>query len=164
MPRELDALKTEIQAYLEENGFALFHGCSRMMDDLSMVHWDILKYPEYQPFLAAARQLGVKMIVLHHREFTEANIDDALQRLEDCDLPLEESRTLTRRLEDSRMYVGFTCALELSFDFQDRVYMFDLRADWYLDFLDAIEDIEPYFDDDDDEDDDGPIGGYYSRN
>jgi len=35
-----------------------------------------------------------------------------------------------------RAYEGFTCALELSFDLQARVYLFNLRAEWYEEYLD----------------------------
>jgi hypothetical protein len=164
MKQDLDSLKKEIQNSVERSGFALFHGCSRVLDDIHMVHWDVDRHPELEPFLAAARQVGVKMLVLHHREFTESNVDDAIERLDDCEMSMEDRHDLERRLEALRKYDGSTCAIELSFDYQDRVYMFDVRTDWYMDFIDALEEIEPYFDDEDEEDDDDTIGGYYSRN
>lgn len=164
MTRDLNALKTEIESHLEANGLVVFHGCSRAMDDIHTIHWDVDRHPDYGPFVKAARDAGVKMIVFHHREFGVGYVDDALERLEESDMPAEERRPLEHRLRDLRMYAGFTCALELSFDYQERVYLFELRTEWYLEFLDTLEEIDVYFPGDDDEDEEGPIGGYYSRN
>lgn len=165
MTRDLDTLKNEIPAHLEANGFVIFYGCSRSMDDPHVVNWDIERHPDYEAFLKAAREAGVKLIVFHHRDFGAGNVDEALERLEECGMPLEDSRSLERRLRDMRIYEGFTCALELSFDYQDRAYMFELRAEWYLDFLDALDEIDVHYSHgDEDEDEEGPIGGYYSRN
>ena len=63
-----------------------------------------------------------------------------------------------------RAYDGFTCAIELSFDFEGRAYIFDLRTEWYEEFNDMLDDIEAAIPDEDEDDDEGPIGGYFSKN
>ncbi len=163
MSLNLDTLKTEVLEHLEKNGFVVFHGYSRLSDADSFVAWDTDRQPEYQKFLDAARMAGVKLIVYHFREFTQAHLDEAGERLEACELGVEEQRGLERRLRDLRAYEGFTCALELSFDLAGRVYLFNVRADWYEDYLDLLEELDDVMPEED-EDEDSLGGGYYSRN
>jgi hypothetical protein len=66
-------------------------------------------------------------------------------------------------LNELRSYAGFTCALELSFDHEGRVYMFDLRTEWYEELSDMLEDLHVMDTGSDDEDDD-TMGGYFSKN
>jgi len=40
MALDLETLRTEIQAYLDESGAAVFHGYHRMIDTLNPVSWD----------------------------------------------------------------------------------------------------------------------------
>ena len=63
-----------------------------------------------------------------------------------------------------RDYSGFTCALELSFDYQGRVYLFSLRAEWYEDYLDLLEEIDAAIPGEEGEEDQGSMGGYFSQN
>lgn len=163
MSLNLDDLKAEVLQYLGAQGFVVFHGYSRLSDTDSFVAWDIDQQPDFHKFLDAAKQAGVKLIVYHHREFTRAHVDDATERLEGCDISAEEQRNMERRLREMRAYEGFTCALELSFDLEARVYLFNLRAEWYEEFLDLLEEIDAAAPDDEDDDDDS-MGGYYSRN
>jgi hypothetical protein len=61
-------------------------------------------------------------------------------------------------------YEGFTCQIELSFDHAQRVYIFDLRTEWFDDLSELIERIQESFHDDD-EGTESPLGGgYYSNN
>ncbi|HOK45661.1 MAG TPA: hypothetical protein PLA43_19625 [Bryobacteraceae bacterium] len=162
MSLNLDELKTEVLRHLEKEGFVVFHGYSRLADTDSFVAWDTERHPSYQKFLEAAKKAGVALIVYHHREFTQAHVDEAAERLEGCDFSVEEQRAMERKLRELREYEGFTCALELSFDLNGRVYLFNLRAEWYEDYLDLLEEMDAAMTDE--EDDDEPMGGYYSRN
>jgi hypothetical protein len=162
MNLNLDALRTEILERLEAEEFVVFHGYSRLGEADSFVAWDVDRQPDYRKFLDAARRAGVKLIVYHFREFTHAHLEDATERLEECEVSADERRALDRRLRDMRSYEGFTCAIELSFEFEARVYLFNLRAEWYEDYLDLLEEIDASITDDDGDDD--SMGGYYSRN
>ena len=162
MSLNLDELKTEVLQHLEKQGFVVFHGYSRLADTDSFVAWDTERQPSYQKFLDAAKKAGVALIVYHHREFTQAHVDEAAERLEGCDFSVEEQRAMERKLRELRAYEGFTCALELSFDLGGRVYLFNLRAEWYEDYLDLLEEMDAALTDE--EDDDESMGGYYSRN
>jgi len=164
MNLNLDQLKTEVLEYMEAEAFVVFHGYSRLAETDSFVAWDTERLPEYRSFLSAAKKAGVKMIVYHFREFSATHLEDAEERLEDSDMQPDDRRAIDRRLRDLRSYEGFTCALELSFDYQGRVYVFNLRADWYDDYLDLIEELDAALPDDEEADDDALGGGYYSRN
>jgi len=81
MKLNLDSLKTEIQRYLQENGFLLFRGVSHGLDEMFEVSWDTGRYPDYKPFLEIAKELGVRLIIFHHRELAEGVIDEAIEDL-----------------------------------------------------------------------------------
>ncbi len=161
MNLDLDSLKTEILEYLKKEDFVVFHGYSRLAATDSFVAWETNRVPDYRTFLAAAKSAGVRMIVYHYREFTSAHVDEASDRLEEADLPADEQRQFERKLRDLHGYEGFTCALELSFDYEGRIYTFNLRADWYEDYLDMLEELDISIPD---EDEDDTMGGYYSSN
>jgi hypothetical protein len=162
MNLNLDTLKTEILDFLGAEGFVVFHGYSRLTDTDSFVAWDSDRLPDYRMFLDAAKRAGIRLIVYHFREFTSVHVDEAADRLEACELQADEHRNLERRLRDLRAYEGFTCAIELSFDHEGRVYLFNLRSDWYEEYLDLLEEIDASMPEDEEEDD--SMGGYFSRN
>jgi len=164
MNANLDTLKNEVEKYLAEKGFNVFHGLSRIMDSLPIVYWDCERSADFRAFLDVAQRSGATLIVFHHEEFTPDNIDEALDQLEAAGMPAEDQRTMERRLKELRAYEGFTCTVELSFDHEGRIYVFDLRTDWYNELTDIVDEIEMYGSDVDEEDDNGPIGGYFSRN
>jgi hypothetical protein len=162
MKQNLDTLKTEIDNYLKQSGFVVFYGMSRSIDEAPEIDWDTAHYPDYRQFLEVAKQLSARLIVLHHREFDSEIIDRALDQLEGTSVEYEDRRHIEARLRELNMYDGFTCVIELSFDYQDVMYMFELRTDWYNELNDILEqlDIAP----DGEADDDDTFGGYYSKN
>ena len=81
MKHNLDSLKTEIASHLKENGFVVFHGFSRSVDEGPEVEWDTFHYPDYKHFVAVANELGIKLMVLHHREFSSTIIDRAIDEI-----------------------------------------------------------------------------------
>jgi len=162
MKPNLDALKTEIEEYLEQAGVAVFYGYPRFLDTSPAVEWDCDQYPDFRLFVKAAISAEVKVIVFNQREFSSALIEDALEELASCDLPVDESEELERRLNQLQDYNGSVCGVELSFDHQGRVFLFDLRTEWYEEFAEIMDEIhlmtQP------DEEDDSPITGYFSKN
>ena len=163
MKPNLDTLKTEIEQYLEESGLAVFYGYSRALESMPAVYWDCDQYPDYKLFVKAARTAEAKVIVFHQREFSADQVDDAIEQLAGCDMPREEYHELERRLNDMRVYDGFVCAVELSFDHEGRVFLFDLRTEWYEDLSDILDEIH-IMDAESDNDDDTPMSGYFSKN
>lgn len=164
MKLDLDHLKAEIEEHLKNLGFVVFQGHSRIANSAPFVYWDTEANPDFREFLEVARQCGVRLVVFHHREFTQRYLDDAMDRLELAEMPRDDQRPLERRIKALTDYVGFTCHLELSFDWESRVYYFSLRTEWYEDLLDILEEIDAAFSEDDEEEGEGPVGGYFSRN
>jgi hypothetical protein len=154
----LDTLKQEILEYLGKSGFAVFHSHPGGLEGLPMVTWDTDRYPDYQIFLETARNVGCKMILFASRDFDVAEIDEALEQLEECDMPSEERREGERRVRSLRGYEGVTCSLELAFDHHARMYVYELRPDWYEEFLGVCDEITSHLPADEDED--GRLGGF----
>ena len=162
MYRNLDTMRSEIQAYLESHGIGVFHGYPRGGEHTSAVYWDVDEHPEYQGFLAAAEKAGVRLVSLYANQFSDAHIDDAIDRLEESALPRENRRSLEARLREMGVYAGFICQIELSFDFSPRVYIFDLHTEWFNDFNEILDLIEEAYEEDEDQE---PLGGgYFSKN
>lgn len=165
MRQNLDTLKNEVVDYIRSQGIILFHGCSRILGSQASVSWDTHRYPDFRAFLDCARALGVKLVVLHHQEFSAAAVDDALDQLGEADIEPDEQRSLERRLEEMRVYQGLVSAVELSFDYDRRIYLFNVLTDWYMEFMDTVDEIESYIPEEEGEDEEeGPVGGYFSRN
>lgn len=163
MKPNLDVLKPEIELYLEEKEMAVFYGYTRSLDTVPVVYWDCDQYPDYHQFVQSAQAVGAKMLVFHQREFYSEQVDDALERLNTCHLPSQESRSYEERLNEMRIHEGSVCAIELSFDREGRVYLFDLRTEWFEEFSDMLDEIQVLAADSDDSGDDS-ITSYFSRN
>jgi len=170
MKPDLETFKTEIESYLRTQEFAVFHGYPRLSEPSNMVHWDSEEYPDFKQFLKLPRQLDVRLIVFHHRKLSPDFIDQALEQLEVLDLPDDEYVEFGRRLRELRVFEGFTSAVELSFEYQGRIYFYTQRAEWYEELLDIAGEVDDYavpedasLDDFDDELDD-EMGPYFSKN
>lgn len=161
MKPNLDTLKTEIEQYLEESGLAVFYGYSRALDSAPTVYWDCDQYPDYRRFVQAARTAGARVMVFHQRTFMSEQVDDALEQLAAGNLARDEYREFERRLTGMRGYDGFVCAIELSFDHQGRVFLFDLRTEWYDELTEILDEIQVLTSD---TEDDPTMGGYFSKN
>ena len=161
MKPNLDTLKAEIEHYLEESGLAIFYGYSRALESAPTVYWDCDQYSDYKKFVEAARTAGVRIMVLHQRTFMSEQVDDALDQLAGCNMPREEHREFEERLSEMRAYDGFVCEIELSFDHGGRVFLFDLRTEWYDELTGILDEIQVLTAE---SDDDPSMGGYFSKN
>ncbi len=164
MKLNLDDLKTEIAQCLKAEGFAVFHASSEVAETASAAYWDTDRHPDFREFLAAAREAGTKLVAFHQQQFGPEHIEDALARLDESALPPETLPNYERRLREMQAYEGFTCLLQIFFDRDGRTFVFDVRTDWYEEYLDIVATIDGCPPMDDDEDDGESMGGYYSRN
>lgn len=167
MQPDLDSLKTDLPAELEGRGFVVFHGMSRAEDETGVVMWDTLQRPEYSQFLDSAAKLGVKVIVLNSRPLEASSIEDVRQELESLEIAPSERRDLERRLNALEPYTGFTANLELSFDYEGTVYIFEMRSEFMNEFLSILNEVDSGIfppTDFEDEPDEPADGGYFSRN
>ena len=161
MKPNLDTLKTEIEQYLDESGLAIFYGYSRALESTPGVYWDSDHYPDYKRFVQAAKTAGAKVIVFHQRIFMSEQVDDTLEQLSSCRLPREEYKEFEERLTGMRGHDGYVCSIELSFDHEGRVFLFDLRTEWYDELTEILDEIQVLTSD---AEDDASLGGYFSKN
>ena len=164
MDLNLDTLKQEILTYLEHSEFAVFRSAPGALEGLPMVLWDAEGYPDYQMFLDTARKTGAKMILFAAREFDAPEIDEAVEELDECDLSREERRDLEARLRELRVHEGVTCSLELAFDHHARMYVYEIRPDWYDEFLSIGDEISVHLPAGETEQEDDGSFGYFSNN
>jgi len=160
----LDTLKREIIGYLEASGFAIFRSTPGGLEGLPMILWDTETYPDYQLFLEVARRAGIKLILFASREFEAADIEETVEQLQECEISHEERRDIESRLFDLRIHVGVTCSLELAFDQHSRLYVYEVRPDWYEDFLNLEEEVASRLPAETEYEDGDSLGGYFSRN
>jgi len=162
MKANLDHLRREVLAHLEERGFAVFKCYPRGMElGSEAIYWDSDAYPDFREFVATASSVGAHMMTIFSREFSTDAIDDALAQLAESRMGRDDRRIIEGRLKDFRAYEGFICQLELSFSHGQRTYIFDQPTEWYEEMEQLVDQIEESFDMPVDE---TPLGGYYSNN
>jgi len=165
MSNDMDKLKEQIHSHLEAEGFVVFQGYSRSVESGAPVHWDSHHYQDFRLYLETAKKLDVRLIVFHHRELDSDFIDDALADLDVADMPGDERQRLSSRLGELRVWEGFTSVVELSYTYQNQVYVFVQRADWYEDIVEIADEIEDYLSGEElGEDSPDAMGGFFSRN
>jgi hypothetical protein len=163
---DLDTLKSEILQYLEASGFAIFRSHPGELEGLPLVCWDSERFPDYRMFLETAQKVNARLILFAAREFEAIEMEEELEELEDCDLTRDDRREFERRLREFRKHEGVTCSLELGFDHNSRLYVYEVRPDWYDEFLELSDEIAaslPEHREDGEEGGTG-MGGFYSNN
>lgn len=166
MDLNLETLKTEILDYLEHSDFAVFRSHAGALEGLPIITWDAERCPDYRTFLDVARKAGQKLILFASAELGEEEIDETLEELEDSELSRDERRELETRLGKARRHIGETCTLEIAFDHNSHLYVYEAQPDWYEDYLDACEEISSMIQIEDTHQgssEDG-LGGFYSNN
>ena len=164
MDLNLDTLKQEVLEYLDSAGFAVFYGSPGGLEGPPAVLWDTEHYPDFRMFLEVAHKAGANLVVFATREFEAADLDDLLAQLDDCDLTREERRDYESRLRELRIFEGVTCSLDLAFDHDSRLYVYEVQPDWYEDFLGVEDEIVSRMADEEDLDEGDSLGGYFSKN
>jgi hypothetical protein len=162
----LETLKSEILQYLERSDFAVFRSHAGGLEGLPVITWDTERCPDYRTFLDVARKSGEKLILFASRELAQEELDEVLEELVDSEFSRDERRDIEIRLANAQRHIGATCSLELAFDHNSHLYVYEARPDWYEDFLDASEEISsviPFEDDNQGSGNEG-LGGFYSNN
>lgn len=165
MHPDLDTLKNELPPYLESRGIVVFHGESRLSEHGDVIMWDVERRPDFRDFIECSQRLGVKLVVLHAREFEQQSIDDVSEELSDCEMPQPERREMERRLKKLAPYTGFTSQIEISFDYEDKVYMYEARSEFMNELLAIMNDIDLWLPPGVEGEEEDPMGGgFFSRN
>lgn len=165
MKANLEYLRREIVAYLEERNLGVFKSfpCGPELGS-DAVYWDSHSNPDYREFIAAGEAAGVRLFTVYGREFGGEIVDEALERLDRLDaksLAWDDRRSIENRLRDMRAYEGFICEVEISFPYAGRTYVFDQPTPWYEEVSEILDRIEASTESREDE---NPLSGYYSNN
>lgn len=167
MDLNLDTLKSEILQYLEGSDFIVFHSSPGTLEGHPLILWDAERHPDYRMFLDVARQTGCKLVCFASREFQPEEIDDLLLQLdESVDIDRDEVREYQKQLRRLREHEGATCTLEIAFDYDSRLYVYEMQPDWFTEFLNVEDELLARIglEEDEDVDDDDSLGGYFSKN
>jgi hypothetical protein len=165
----LDTLREEIVQHVTSRGLVVFESDLRSVETEQAVYWNLDREPDYKRFVAAAEAAGARLVTIFSRDLNGDLLQSLLEKIEDLPLEPTERRSLERRLRDLRAYEGFTGHIELSFDVAGRDYIFDLRAEWYDEIEELMDEMAAAVDEleeDEPEDDasDEPMAPYFSRN
>jgi hypothetical protein len=169
MKPDLDHVREDILKGLASRGIAVFRGVSRRDSRMIPVLWDTESHAEPNEFLDVAVALGIKLVVFHAATFSENQIGQAFDKLEQAELEKEEHRDIERTLRKVKTFEGFTSFIDVSFEYGSKTYAFVQFAPWYSDYLEVLGRLDDAFDDgmfDEEEDDDDPPGlpAYFSKN
>jgi hypothetical protein len=157
----LDTLKREILDYLDSAGFAVFHNRAGGLEGQGLVLWDTDKHPDYHEFFDVAHKCGANLVLFACAEFEASDIEEVEAQLDECDLSREERRDYDSRLRELRVFTGLTCSLELAFDHNSRLYVYELQPDWYDEFGGIEDEIMARTPQNDEPD---SLPGYFSKN
>lgn len=163
MEQNLEKLASEIENYLHAESFIVYPCLSRMRQEQQIIFWDHRRAPDFHRFLECAQQMGVRLVHLHERTFDAEQRETALEILEEADFTREERRDMERRIQAMSRHEGKLCAIELSFDFEGRIYMYAVETEWFAEWESILDDLEaagPEYSDEDSE----SYGGFYSNN
>jgi len=160
----LETLKGEILDYLAASEFGVFRSFSGGLEELPVISWDTERFPDYRMFLEAAQKVGQKLILFASREFEEIEVEEALEGIEEATITRDEQRELERRVRSARKHAGETCSLEMAFDYNSHLYVYELQPDWYEEFLETCDEITTMLPVGDGGDTDDGLGGFYSNN
>ena len=93
-------------------------------------------------------------------EFSEEELDEAIDLLETTDFDRDSQRSYQSQLEELRGFIGMTAGVELGFLHDGVLFSYQVTAEWYDNFLSIVDMIDATTG----EDDDAPLGGYFSNN
>jgi hypothetical protein len=160
----LETLKSDILSYLAASDFAVFRSFSGGLEELPVISWDTERFPDYRMFLEAAQKVGQKLILFASRDFEEIEVEEALENIEEAGVSREEQRELERRVRNARRHAGETCTLEMAFDYNSHLYVYEVQPDWYEEFLETCDEITTMLPVGDGGDREDGLGGFYSNN
>jgi hypothetical protein len=165
---DLKRVRSEMIDYIHQSGLPVFYSTCTP-DPESALFWDGASYPDWRQFVDVAKESGARLLVFASEELTQAALEDAFEKLDDCELDSDERRTYTRQFEALRKRVGQTAWIRMAFEHGGQWLNYALSAPWHEEFESVVEDLElllPYEDlDEEEEEEEGGSGrGFFSRN
>lgn len=161
---DLTRLRSEIMDYLRDIGLPVFYGFG-LLDDDDFTYWDTRTFPDWRQFLDVAKESGARLLVFSSETFSEEDLDEAFEKLSECEMDSEDRVPYVKKFEAMRRRVGHTTWLRLSFEHGGRWLAYELIAPWQEEFDSAMEELDVYLPFDDEEKEEGGSSrGFFSRN
>ena len=166
MALDLETLRKEMQAHLEKSGMPIFFGHHRMLDSLIQVSWDTEGHPDFREFIETAVNPGLSWWCLIRPLSSSTKLTRLWKNWKPPILRAKKSAISKRASSNCRPMKASLAPSQLSFALEGRLYLFELRTDWYDSMRDILNELEVATDpfSDEEEEEEGPIGGYFSNN
>lgn len=162
---DLDRLRVEMMDYMRHTGLPIFYAVGSPDDD-EFIFWDSAGFPDWRQVVDVAREGGARMLVFSSAALSEGDLDQASEKLDDCDMNAEDRITYMKQFEVLRKHIGQTAWLRMAFEHGGRWLAYDRMAPWYETFRTAVEDLDAYlpFLEEEEEEDEDSDHGFFSRN
>ncbi len=133
---DLADVEKDVFKLAKDAGLVPFRGLFEP-DDFRTIAWDTHGDPDPEAFMAVAKRLEVRVLIIYRAELEEQMIADALVT-EDPGvdiLDLDERRAHNAAVGTLRSHIGQVGSLTLAFVLQDICYTFTLLVPWFEHFL-----------------------------
>jgi len=162
---DLSRLRSEMLDYIRQTAMPVFHTWSPLGDE-GVLLWNNAAFPDWRQFIDVAKESGARLLVFAAQQFGESDLEQAFEKLDECELGADERHTYLKQFESLRKYVNQTSWIRLAFEHGGRWLACEFIAPWQDDFDSAVDELESYlpFELDDDEDEERTDRGFFSRN
>lgn len=162
---DLDPLRSEMMDYMRHTGLPIFYGLGDPEED-NYTFWDARAFPDWRQFVDVAKESGARLLMFSAETFADADLDQALEKLSECDMNTEDRHYYLKQFEVLRKRIGQTAWVRIAFEHAGRWLAYERTAPWYDEFRSAVEDLEallPIVEGEEGEE--GESGrGFFSRN
>jgi hypothetical protein len=166
---DLKRLRSEMVDYIHQAGLSVFYGIRTPKED-EHTYWDVGSYPDWRQFIDVAKESGAKLVVFSSADLDGDELDQAIEKLEECDLAPEDRRQYLKQFEGLRKRVGQTAWVRAAFEHAGHWLAYQLSTPWHEEFESALDDLEMYFpydeleDEEEGEEEGNSHRGFFSRN
>jgi hypothetical protein len=99
------------------------------------------------------------------QKFEESDLEQAFEKLDECELNPDERRSYLKQFESLRKYTGQTSWIRLAFEHGGRWLACEYVAPWQDDFDSAMDELDSFLPlEIDEEDEEDSEGDFFSRN
>jgi len=158
---DLDRMRNEMLGYLRQAGLPVFYGLGGP-DEENFTFWDTRGYPDWRQFVDVAKESGARLLVFSSSALDEADLDMALEHLEETTIDADERHQFQERISGLRRKEGQAAWVRIAYEHEGRWFAYERIAPWYDEFRDMMEEINSYLPDVEEDEDNSP--GFYSPN
>ena len=162
---DLDRLRSEMMDYMRDTGLPIFYAVGAPEED-DYIFWDTGAFPDWRQFVDVAKESGARLLVFCSQALTDGELEQAMEKLSECDLNREESGFYLKQFEALRRRIGQTAWVRIGFEHSGRWLAYELSVPWHDEFRSAVDDLEAFLPmAEEEEEEEGDSGrGFFSRN